>query len=124
MSEHGMTLGQKIRTLRRQMGMTQADLAGEDFTKSFISQIEKDQARPSLKSLRIFAQRLNRPVSYFLDDEPGATGQPSEALRSLSTGELLERQGKHEEALRLYDSALKQCPQNDYGCRGQAYRQR
>lgn len=104
--------------------MTQADLAGDDFTKSFISQIEKDQARPSLKSLRIFAQRLNRPVSYFLDDEPSESAIPSEAMRSLSTGELLERQGKYEEALQLYEKALKQCPQTDYGCRGQAYKQR
>lgn len=124
MSTHGLTLGQKIRGLRRQMGMTQADLAGDDFTKSFISQIEKDQARPSLKSLRIFAQRLNRPVSYFLDDEPGESTVPVEAMRSLSTGDLLERQGKYEEALRLYEKALKQCPPTDYGCRGQAYQQR
>lgn len=119
-----MTLGQKIRALRRQMGMTQADLAGDDFTKSFISQIEKDQARPSLKSLGIFAQRLNRPVSYFLDDEPGASTTPSEAMRALSTGEILERQGRYEEALQLYDNALKQCAPTDYACRGQVYRQR
>lgn len=124
MSEHGTTLGQKIRVLRRQMGMTQADLAGDDFTKSFISQIEKNQARPSLKSLRVFAQRLNRPVSYFLDDEPGTAAAPSEALRALSTGDLLERQGKYEEALNVYDTAIKQCGQTDYSYRGQAYRQR
>lgn len=124
MSEHGTTLGQKIRVLRRQMGMTQADLAGDDFTKSFISQIEKNQARPSLKSLRVFAQRLNRPVSYFLDDEPGTATAPSEALRALSTGDLLERQGKYEEALNVYDTAIKQCGQTDYSYRGQAYRQR
>ncbi len=63
--------------------MTQADLAGEEFTKSFISQIEKNQARPSLKSLQIFAQRLNRPVSYFLDDGPDTSPTPSQAQRRL-----------------------------------------
>lgn len=124
MSEHGTTLGQKIRVLRRQMGMTQADLAGDDFTKSFISQIEKNQARPSLKSLRVFAQRLNRPLSYFLDDEPGVSETPPEVVRSLTTGDLLERQGKYEEALNVYDTAIKQCGQADYAHRGQAYRQR
>lgn len=124
MPDQGSTLGQKIRVLRRQMGMTQADLAGNDFTKSFISQIEKNQARPSLKSLRVFAQRLNRPVSYFLDDEPGVSETPSEAKRALSTGDLLERQGKYEEALGVYDKAISQCAQTDYAHRGQAYRQR
>ena len=119
-----MTLGEKMRALRRQMGMTQADLAGEEFTKSFISQIEKNQARPSLKSLRIFAQRLNRPVSYFLDDGADVAPTPSEAQRMLSTGELLERQGKFEEALQTYEKALAECAPTDYATRGQVYRRR
>lgn len=124
MSERGMTLGEKMRALRRQMGMTQAELAGEEFTKSFISQIEKNQARPSLKSLRIFAQRLNRPVSYFLDDEYDASPTPSEAQRHLTTADLLERQGKYEEALQLYEQALNECAATDYAMRGQVYRRR
>lgn len=104
--------------------MTQADLAGDDFTKSFISQIEKNQARPSLRSLQIFAQRLNRPVSFFLDEGSDTPQTSSEALRALSTGDLLEREGRYEEALQLYDSAVKQCGSSDYRCRGQVYRQR
>ena len=113
-----------MRALRRQMGMTQADLAGEEFTKSFISQIEKNQARPSLKSLRIFAQRLNRPVSYFLDDEDDTALTSSQAQRALTTGDLLERQGKYEEALRVYEQALDESAPNDYATRGQVYRRR
>lgn len=113
-----------MRALRRQMGMTQADLAGEDFTKSFISQIEKNQARPSLKSLKIFAHRLNRPVSYFLDDGSASSPTPSQAVRTLTTGDLLERQGKHEEALQMYEQALAECAPTDYSTRGQAYRRR
>lgn len=113
-----------MRALRRQMGMTQADLAGEEFTKSFISQIEKNQARPSLKSLQIFAQRLNRPVSYFLDDGPDASPTPSQAQRLFTTGDLLERQGKYEEALQTYEQALSECTPTDYATRGQVYRRR
>ena len=62
-------VGEKIRALRLKMGMTQQDLAGTDFTKSFISQIEKNHARPSLKSLQIIADRLGKPISYFLDED-------------------------------------------------------
>ena len=56
-------LVKKIRALRLKMGMTQQDLAGTDFTKSFISQIEKNHARPSLKSLQIIADRLGKTLS-------------------------------------------------------------
>ena len=64
-----VTLGEKIRRMRKRLNMTQQELAGDDFTKSFISQLEKNEANPSLKSLQIIAQRLNKPVSFFLDDE-------------------------------------------------------
>jgi len=124
MAERRMTLGEKVRALRLQLGMTQAELAGEEFTKSFISQIEKNQARPSLKSLRIFAQRLNRPISYFLDDEYDTSPTPSEAQRHLSTADVLERQSKYDEALQLYEQALNECAPTDYALRGQIYRRR
>ena len=68
----GMTLGEKVRYLRKRLNLTQQELAGDDFTKSFISQIEKNEANPSLKSLYIIAERLNKPVSFFLDETMGA----------------------------------------------------
>ncbi|MBO8142387.1 MAG: tetratricopeptide repeat protein [Firmicutes bacterium] len=122
MPEQGLTLGEKIRSLRRQMRMTQAELAGVDFTKSFISQIEKNQARPSLRSLQILAHRLNRPVSYFLEDEP--TIPPAALHQALSTGQLLETQGKYEPALQVYDQALSECGATDFRGRGELQRRR
>lgn len=123
MTAQGMTLGEKIRALRRQMRMTQADLAGNDFTKSFISQVEKNQTQPSLKSLMIIAQRLNRPVSYFLDDDqpPPASAPLHQAV---AAGQLLERQGEYEQALQLYTQALDDCAPNDYRGRGELHRRR
>ncbi|OUM98561.1 MAG: hypothetical protein BAA04_03730 [Firmicutes bacterium ZCTH02-B6] len=123
MTAQGMTLGEKIRALRRQMRMTQADLAGNDFTKSFISQVEKNQTQPSLKSLMIIAQRLNRPVSYFLDDDqpPPASAPLHQAV---AAGQLLERQGEYEQALQLYTQALDECAPTDYRRRGELHRRR
>ena len=124
MPEQGWTLGDKIRALRRQMRMTQADLAGDDFTKSFISQIEKNQTQPSLKSLMIIAQRLNRPVSYFLDEQPPPPAASAALHQALAAGHVLEQQGEYEQALKLYTQALQECAANDYARRGELHRRR
>lgn len=63
-----MSLGGKIREARRTLGMTQQDLAGDEFSKSFISQLERDMVNPSLNSLKTLARRLNQPLSELLED--------------------------------------------------------
>src|SRR5439155_8329709 len=64
------TLGERVRAARRELGMSQAQLAGEELTKGFISQIESGLVRPSVRSLQIIATRLGRPLDYFVGDEP------------------------------------------------------
>ena len=56
-----MTLGQRIKALRKTKGYTQrqlADIAGVDFT--YLSKIENDRLEhtPSLKTLQVLAQKL------------------------------------------------------------------
>lgn len=46
--------------------MTQAQLAGKNLSRAFISQIETGRFEPSLATLEILAQRLGKPVAYFL----------------------------------------------------------
>jgi tetratricopeptide (TPR) repeat protein len=50
--------------------MSQAQLAGEELTKGFISQVESGLVRPSVRSLQILAARLGKSLDYFLGDEP------------------------------------------------------
>lgn len=69
------TLGQRIRRLRVQAGLSQQQLAGGELTRAFICMIERGRARPSLDSLRLIAGRLHQPVSAFLDLEATATDQ-------------------------------------------------
>lgn len=64
-----MSLGSKIRDARRALNLTQKELAGEHFSAAFISQIERDIITPSLASLKIIADRLGQPVSYFLESD-------------------------------------------------------
>lgn len=63
------TLGDKIKHLRISKGLTQSDLAGEDMTKSMLSQIENGRALPSMRSLQILAARLGVDAGFFLEEE-------------------------------------------------------
>jgi HTH-type transcriptional regulator, quorum sensing regulator NprR len=64
------SLGERVRAARRELGMSQAQLAGEELTKGFISQVEAGLVRPSLRSLQIIAGRLGRGIEYFVGDQP------------------------------------------------------
>ena len=66
-------LGERVRSARRERGMSQAQLAGEELTKGFISQVESGLVRPSVRSLQILATRLGKSLDYFLGDVPLAT---------------------------------------------------
>ena len=69
-SKAGQTLGERVRTARREAGLSQAQLAGDELTKGFISQIESGLVRPSIRSLQHIASILGRPLDYFIGDEP------------------------------------------------------
>ncbi|MEW5817724.1 MAG: helix-turn-helix domain-containing protein, partial [Spirochaetota bacterium] len=63
-------IGKRIKALRSEINMSLRDLAKKvDLTASFLSQIERDMAEPSLKSLRRIADALGVPILYFLADE-------------------------------------------------------
>ena len=69
------TLGERIRAARRERGLSQSALAGEELTKGFISQVESGLVRPSLRSLQLLATRLGKPLDYFLGDETLASAK-------------------------------------------------
>ena len=66
-------LGDRVRSARRERGLSQAQLAGEELTKGFISQVESGLVRPSVRSLQVIALRLGKSLDYFLGDAPLAT---------------------------------------------------
>jgi transcriptional regulator with XRE-family HTH domain len=60
-------LGLKIRERRKQMGMSLRTLASDvGVTASFLSQIERGMASPSIDSLRAISKALDVPVFHFL----------------------------------------------------------
>ena len=51
-----MTLGQKLKKARLDRGLTQAQVVGDRITRNMLSQIENDQASPSMRT-SAFSQR-------------------------------------------------------------------
>jgi transcriptional regulator with XRE-family HTH domain len=72
--------GQRLRQLRQATGITQAQLAGRDFSKGFVSLVETGRARASLRAAQLFADRLRVPLADLVD--PSAR-TPEVRLRGL-----------------------------------------
>ena len=51
-----------------ELGLSLAAVVQKDFSRSFLNQIELGRARPSTRTLQIIAERLKRPIEYFLQE--------------------------------------------------------
>lgn len=60
-----MLIGEQIRKLREEKGLTQAQLAEGHTTPSYVSYIERTNSLPSRRILKILADRLGVPLGYF-----------------------------------------------------------
>src|ERR671914_1856496 len=60
-------IGQRIREARHRAGLTQQQLAGDRYTKAYVSALETGIARPSMVALRYLSERLGLPASHFID---------------------------------------------------------
>jgi len=56
------TLGGVIRSARQKQRLSLAQVAGDKYSTSLISQIERNRIEPSLESLAYLAERLNLPL--------------------------------------------------------------
>lgn len=84
------SVGQRVRQLREARHLTQADLAGTDFSKGFISLVETGRSRMSLRAAQIIAERLNVPVADLLTSLPNDDERALE-LQLLQAETLLAR---------------------------------
>lgn len=85
-------IGARIRMIRRQRGMTQSQLVGEELTRNMLSRIENGAALPSLPTLCHIASRLDVPVGALLGDLGDYAGwQLSRDLRRLISQKKYDR---------------------------------
>ncbi|RMG98761.1 MAG: cupin domain-containing protein [Candidatus Dadabacteria bacterium] len=65
-----MKIGEKLRRLRLQAGLTQEDLANRaDLTKGFISQLENDATSPSIATLQDLLNALGVTLGEFFRED-------------------------------------------------------
>lgn len=94
-----MSVGERLRQARQEAGLSQRQLCGDMITRNMLSLIENGAARPSMDTLIYLADRLGRPISYFLEETVAvstnvacmenarasyARGEFAEAMRTLS----------------------------------------
>ena len=102
-------LGEHIKKIRQEKGLTQERLAGNEFTKGYVSALERGAVRPSLKALDVFARRLGVPITDFLatstshdlTHERSVEAQQEDFLYQCNYAKMLMRAGKVNEALDL-----------------------
>jgi transcriptional regulator with XRE-family HTH domain len=56
----------RVREAREQAGLSLAQLAGDDVSRTFLHYVERGKARPSPAVLALIARRTGRPISYFV----------------------------------------------------------
>jgi tetratricopeptide (TPR) repeat protein len=64
------SIGSKLKEARVARGLTQQQLAQGVASKGFVSLVERNLLNPSLPKLRLLADRLGRPLAYFVQDLP------------------------------------------------------
>src|SRR3954463_10099416 len=63
-TQAGLRLGERLRQLRVAGGMTQTELAGDRFSKEYVSQIERGKTRPTPETIRWLADRLGVDAGF------------------------------------------------------------
>src|SRR5919197_1987386 len=73
-------LGERVRRLRNERGLTQTELAAARVSKEYISQIETGKTRPTQQTLEWLAERLGVDPHYLLDGVSDRDHREHEAI--------------------------------------------
>lgn len=98
-----VALGARIKDARKRRGMTQSDLAQSDFSKSYVSAVERGKIRPSIQALQLLATRLNLQVAALLaqQTEEESTNRGEQTQNSLYAAEWHLYNGRPEQVLQV-----------------------
>jgi tetratricopeptide (TPR) repeat protein len=102
------TLGQRVRQARVARGLTQSELADSRFSKQYVSQIERDQLRPTEATLQWIADRLEVDPQFLAT---GVDGRELERVESLiARGEAALEAHDYAEAITLLAGVTESLP--------------
>ncbi|MGB2874804.1 MAG: tetratricopeptide repeat protein [Gaiellaceae bacterium] len=93
----GARLGERLRQLRVAGGLTQSDLAGERFSKEYVSQIERGKTRPTRETIEWLAARLGVDAGFL---ERGVSADERSRVEAmLARAEALTNAHQYDEAI-------------------------
>jgi tetratricopeptide (TPR) repeat protein len=96
-----ISMGERLRQLRVSAGLTQSELAGDRFSKEYVSQIERGKTRPTVETIEWLASRLGVDSGYLANGvSADARGRVETAL---ARAEALVEADRLDEAAGLYD---------------------
>ena len=98
------TLGERLRRLRVAAGLTQTDLAGDRFSKEYISQIERGKTRPTTETIEWLALRLAVDAGFLTSGVSADERAKAEAI--LARADTLVEDHQFEDAIAEYGKAL------------------
>jgi tetratricopeptide (TPR) repeat protein len=95
-----LRLGDRLRQLRVSAGLTQAELAGDRFSKEYVSQIERGKTRPTAETIEWLAARLGVDPSFLANGV--STDQRDRVEAGLARAEALGEADRFDEAVEAY----------------------
>jgi len=100
-STEGVRLGERLRQLRVAAGLTQSELAGDRFSKEYVSQIERGKTRPTEGTIEWLADRLGVDAGFLASGV--ATDERTRFEGALSRAEALYEAQEDEEAVAAFE---------------------
>ena len=100
-SRTGEQLGDRLRRLRLEAGLTQSALAGERFSKEYVSQIERGKTRPTSETVAWLAARLGVDPNYLA--EGVAADARARMETTIARAEALNEAERFDEALETFE---------------------
>jgi tetratricopeptide (TPR) repeat protein len=96
-------LGDRLRLLRVAAGLTQTELAGERFSKEYVSQIERGKTRPTVETVEWLAARLDVDPAFLTSGV--STDDRGRVETMLARAEALTQAHRYKEAVLAYEEA-------------------
>src|SRR3954454_18450097 len=93
-------IGERLRQLRIAAGLTQSELAGQRFSKEYVSQIERGKTRPTQDTIDWLAVRLGTDPGYL--GSGVSSDERGRVEAALARADALTLAYRHEEALGEY----------------------
>jgi tetratricopeptide (TPR) repeat protein len=101
-AQAGLRVGERLRQLRVAAGLTQTELAGDRFSKEYVSQIERGKTRPTGETIRWLASRLGVDPGFLANGV--SADERARVDAALARAEALLEARRNDEALEEFET--------------------